>query len=123
MTKAIPDKAEVTLELPDKLYSGTFEQSSRFDAHFDVTGVSLSLDRPGDTDARKSVHVHIHYEVFADMLRALASSAPAVESRASHCAGVREAAEALYRALAALDQADVSQMSPEEQELILQLME
>jgi hypothetical protein len=27
MTKLIPDKAEVALEYPDKLYIGTFEQS------------------------------------------------------------------------------------------------
>ena len=33
MTKPIPDKAEVALEYPDKLYIGTFERSSRFDAH------------------------------------------------------------------------------------------
>ena len=28
MTKPIPDKAEITLEYPDKLYVGTFERSS-----------------------------------------------------------------------------------------------
>ena len=48
MTKPIPDKAEVALELPDKLYIGTFERSSRFDAHLDQTGVSLTLHRTGD---------------------------------------------------------------------------
>ena len=47
MTKPIPDKAEVALELPDKLYIGTFERSSRFDAHLDQTGVSLTLHRTG----------------------------------------------------------------------------
>src|SRR6266496_1658353 len=31
MTKPIPDKAEVALEYPDKLYIGTFERSSRFE--------------------------------------------------------------------------------------------
>jgi len=45
MTKPIPDKAEVALEYPDKLYIGTFEQSARFDAHLDETGISLSLHR------------------------------------------------------------------------------
>ena len=54
MTKPIPDKAEVALELPDKLYIGTFERSSRFDAHLDQTGVSLTLHRTGDADVRKS---------------------------------------------------------------------
>jgi hypothetical protein len=33
MKKPIPDKAEVAIEYPDKLYIGTFERSSRFDAH------------------------------------------------------------------------------------------
>ena len=48
MTKPIPDKAEVALEYPDKLYIGTFERSSRFDAHLDKTGISLSLQLTGE---------------------------------------------------------------------------
>jgi hypothetical protein len=32
MTKPITDKAEIALEYPDKLYVGTFESSSRFEA-------------------------------------------------------------------------------------------
>src|SRR6516165_9435121 len=73
MTKPIPDKAEVALELPDKLYIGTFERSSRFDAHLDQTGVSLTLHRTGDADVRKSVHMHFHYGLFADILNDLAT--------------------------------------------------
>jgi hypothetical protein len=46
MTKPIPDKAEVPLEYPDKLYIGTFERTARFDAHLDETGISLSLLAP-----------------------------------------------------------------------------
>jgi hypothetical protein len=53
MTKPIPDKAEVALEYPDKLYIGTFERTSRFDAHLDETGISLSLHRMGAADVRK----------------------------------------------------------------------
>jgi hypothetical protein len=121
MAKPIPDKAEVTLELPDKFYSGTFERSSRFDAHLDASGVSLLLDRPGDENARKSVHMHIHHELFADILRELASKVPSVLPELARHAGLREAAEAFYHALAAPE--DVSQMTPEEQELILQIME
>jgi hypothetical protein len=41
MTKPIPDKAEVALEYPDKFYVGTFDRTSRFDAHLDATGLSL----------------------------------------------------------------------------------
>ena len=38
MTKTISDKAEVALEYRDKLYIGTFERSSRFNATVDSTG-------------------------------------------------------------------------------------
>ena len=47
MSKPIPDKAEVALEYPDKFYIGTFEHSSRFEAHFDRSGLALTLERPG----------------------------------------------------------------------------
>ena len=59
--KQILDKAEVALEYPDKFYSGTFERSSRFEAAFDSVGVGLVLERSGDPDVRKSVHLHVNY--------------------------------------------------------------
>jgi len=74
MTKPIPDKAEIALEYPDKLYVGTFESSSRFEAHVDSTGIALILERPGADDVRKSIHMHIHFGLFADILRDLAST-------------------------------------------------
>ena len=42
MTKPISDKAEIALEYPDKLYVGTFERSSRFEAH--VEGFHVRAD-------------------------------------------------------------------------------
>ena len=74
MTKPISDKAEVALEYPDKLYVGTFERSSRFEAHVDPTGIALILERPGAEDVRKSLHMHINFGLFADILRELAST-------------------------------------------------
>jgi hypothetical protein len=74
MTKPITDKAEVALEYPDKLYVGTFERSSRFEAHLDPTGIALILERPGPDDVHKSVHMHINFGLFADILRELALS-------------------------------------------------
>ena len=73
MTKPIPDKAEVALEYPDKLYIGTFEQTARFDAHLDETGISLSLHRTGAIDLRKTIRMHFHYALFAEILRDLAT--------------------------------------------------
>jgi len=74
MTKPITDKAEIALEYPDKLYVGTFERSSRFEAHLDPTGIALILERPGDDDVHKSIHMHINFGLFADILRDVAAT-------------------------------------------------
>lgn len=78
MSKPIPDKAEIALEYPDKFYVGTFEHSSRFEAHLDTRGFALVLERPGAEDVRKSVHLHISYGLLASILRELASSVGAM---------------------------------------------
>ena len=74
MTKPVADKAEIALEYPDKLYIGTFERSSRFEAHLDPTGIALTLERPGAVDVRKSIHMHINFGLFADIMRELAAT-------------------------------------------------
>ncbi|GGI30066.1 hypothetical protein [Bradyrhizobium guangdongense] len=78
MTKPVPDKAEIALEYPDKFYVGTFEHSSRFEAHLDGNGVALVLERPGTEDVRKSVHLHINFGLLAGILRELAGSVAAI---------------------------------------------
>jgi hypothetical protein len=126
MTKPIPDKAEVALEYPDKLYIGTFERTSRFDAHLDETGISLSLHRTGAADVRKSVRMHFHYGLFADILHDLAKTVSSVPpADAAHRDALREAAKALYRALNPRrnDKDDIAQMTPEEEVLLLHVME
>ena len=128
MTKPMPDKAEVALEYPDKLYIGTFSTASRFDAHLDKTGVSLTLDRLGDAGTRKSVRMHFHYALFADILHDLANTAASMPLEDTvHRDGLRTAAQALYRSLSAdrdanrgqPDKKDISALSPEEQEVLL----
>ena len=102
MSKPIPDKAEVALEYPDKLYIGTFERSSRFDAHLDETGISLSLQRTGEIEVRKSIHMHFHYALFAEILQDLAKTVSKMPpADAEHRNVLREGAKALYRALGA----------------------
>jgi hypothetical protein len=100
MSKPIPDKAEVALEYPDKLYIGTFERSSRFDAHLDGTGISLGLYRTGDVDMRRSIRMHFHYSLFAEILRDLARTAAALPADdVMHRDELRDAAAALHQAL------------------------
>jgi hypothetical protein len=134
--KPIPDKAEVALEYPDKFYVGTFERSARFDAHLDQTGISLTLYRTGDIETRRSVHMHFHYALFANILRDLAKTVSAMPLEdAAHREAVREAAKALYLSLddgaARVGGAgrkkkkadDFSQMTPEEEVLLLHVLE
>jgi hypothetical protein len=123
MTKPIPDRAEVALEYPDKLYIGTFEHSSRFDAHLDEKGISLSLYRMGEVDQRKSIRMHFHYALFAEILRDLARTVSVLPpADAQHRDALREAAKALYRALD--DKASSgSQMTADEEVLLTHILE
>ena len=142
MTKPIPDKAEVALEYPDKLYIGTFERTARFDAHLDETGISLSLHRTGSTDVRKSVRMHFHYELFAAILRDLARTAARMPpDDAAHREAVQESGKELYVSLgggehdaddlvgrravkkAARRSADDMNMTPEDEVLLLHVLE
>ena len=100
MTKPIPDKAEIALEYPDKLYVGTFERSSRFEAHLDPTGIALILERPGADDVHKSIHMHIHFGLFADILRDLASTVSRIpKDDVMHRDQLTQAVSELHKAL------------------------
>jgi hypothetical protein len=100
MTKPIPDKAEIALEYPDKLYVGTFERSSRFEANLDPTGIALILERPGAEDVRKSIHMHINFGLFADILRELASTVGRIpKDDILHHDQLAQAVTELHRAL------------------------
>jgi hypothetical protein len=102
MNKPIPDKAEVALEFPDKLYIGTFERTSQFDAHFDEGGISLSLHRGGEAEARRTVRMHLHYALFAQILRELAKTVSSMPlNDVAHQDTLRDAAKTLYLALEA----------------------
>ncbi len=101
MTKPIPDKAEVALEYPEKLYIGTFDRSSRFDAHLDDKGLSLVLERTGDADTRKSVHLHLNFELLAEILRDIAQTVAKIPREdTAHYTSLRNAARDLQAALA-----------------------
>ena len=100
MTKPIPDKAEVALEYPDKLYIGTFERTARFDAHLDETGISLSLHRIGDADTRKTIRMHFHYVLFGEILQDLAKTVAVLPlDDLLHRDALRTGARALWLAL------------------------
>jgi len=140
VTKPIPDKAEVALEYPDKLYIGTFERSAQFEAHLDETGISLTLQRSGAVEARRSIRMHLHYGLFAEILSELAKTVSKMSADdAGHRDALRKAAKALHDALGTKparrsrktegstptvkDESDISEMSPEEEVLLLHVLE
>lgn len=100
MSKPIPDKAEIALEYPDKFYVGTFEHSSRFEAHLDPTGLALTLMRPGAEDVRKSVHMHLSFGLLAGILREVADSVGSIpKDDILHHEQLADAVAQLHKAL------------------------
>jgi hypothetical protein len=108
MTKPIFDKAEIALEYPDKFYSGTFERSSRFEASFDARGVRLILERPGSPDERKSVHIHLNYGLFADVLAQLSATISEIPEESPNRQHLLQSVVQLKRALETLRQSNNS---------------
>ena len=94
----IADKAEVSVDFPDKAYIGNFGRHSQFDAYADADCVAIRLVRPGE-DRREAV-VHLHYGLLADILgelaRSLASRDPVDEQ---HRRELSEAARLLAASL------------------------
>jgi hypothetical protein len=105
MTKPIPARAEVAVEYPDKLYLGTFEHTARYEARFDDAGISLHFDQAGTAETRKSVRLHLHYALFAEVLRDLAATANAIPSEDRHRQMLQEAASAFALAMRSKDHA------------------
>jgi hypothetical protein len=96
----IADKAEVSVDFPDKAYIGSFSRHSQFDAHADADNAVIRLVRPGE-DRREAV-VHLHYGLLADILVELARSLAAREPlddqhRAELCEAAKQLAASLER--------------------------
>ena len=85
------------------------------------------MHRAGADDVRKSVRMHFHYCLFADILCDLAktvNSLPA--SDLAHRAVLRDAAQALYSALQAAEQGsgdETSGLTAKEEVQLLHIME
>src|ERR1700757_2783020 len=94
----IADKAEVSVDFPDKAYMGSFGRHSQFDAYADTDSVAIKLVRPGE-DRREAV-IHLHYgllaEILTELARSLASRDPLDELHRSELA---EAAKLLSASL------------------------
>lgn len=96
--KPIADKAEVSIDFPDKTYMGAFGHESGFEALAEPDDLLIRLLRKGEH--RRVVEFHLHYRLLADILGDFAKSV-AVDApiNPSHRAALAEAAAALAVAL------------------------
>lgn len=70
--KPVTDRAEVSIDFPDKFYHGAFSRESRYDVSADAGGVHIHLMREGEQ--KRHVAFHLHYLLLADILAAAAGS-------------------------------------------------
>lgn len=70
--KPITDKAEVSIDFPDKAHVGSFGRQSGFGVSADGEGVMLKLSRSGDDP--RTAEIHLHYYLCADILTELAKA-------------------------------------------------
>lgn len=72
--KTIPDKAEIALDYPDKLYIGTFERTSKYDVALAGDAVLVRLVR--QEGEKRAVDIHLHYDLLASILADIAAQLP-----------------------------------------------
>ena len=91
MSTPITDKAEVSIDFPDKFYMGSFGRGSRYDVTADADGLHLHLER-ADGEKRR-VGFHVHYYLLAELLAASAEAVAKADGLdADHKARLKEAA-------------------------------
>jgi len=100
MARPITDKAEVSVDFPNKAYYGSFGQHSSFDIRTDAEGVHLDLDRR--EGEKRHVGFHVHYYLLADILSAVAEGLERQEQLDEpHQTALRRAVAALSKSLEA----------------------
>ncbi len=96
--RTIPDKAEISIDFPDKAYMGAFGPRAGYAAEADDEGVVLKLERSGDD--RRVASMHLHYYLLAGILEELAGSIkgrPRIDE--PHREALMDAADAFRRSL------------------------
>ena len=97
MSTPITDKAEVSIDFPDKFFVGSFGRGSRYDVTADAEGIHLHLDR--QDGEKRHVGFHIHYYLLADLLAAMAEAVAKVDGlEPHHRSRLQEAARRWERA-------------------------
>ena len=96
--KPIVDRAEVSIDYPDKAFMGAFGRRAGFDVSADADGVAIKLGtREGE---KREVQMHLHYYLLADILAGMAEALKGrIAADDPHRPALVEAAAALTTAL------------------------
>src|SRR5262245_22508571 len=121
MTRPLSGKAEIVLDSPDTVLVGTFGHADQCHARFGANDVLLTLKRSDDRCACRSMRLSLQPQVLADILSELAGSASSTAAAKANCAVLREAADALARALSSAEAE--AELTPDEEVLLLHVME
>ena len=96
--KSITDRAEVSVDFPDKTYMGAFGRESSFDVKVEADEVLLRIVRSGAE--RREIAVHLHYYLLADILKELGQGlAKEGDLDEAHLEALRDGAAALTQSL------------------------
>lgn len=96
--KAISDKAEISVDFPDKAYMGSFGRESSFDVKVEPDEVLVRIVRGGAE--RREVAVHLHYFLLADILAEIGQGVATLKLDQPHCEVMREGCDSLAKGLA-----------------------
>ena len=69
MKHPMKDKAQVSIDFPEKFYVGSFGRDSSLDVTADRDGVHINLER--QVDRKRRVGFHVHYYLLADLLQSI----------------------------------------------------
>jgi hypothetical protein len=96
--KSIADKAEISIDFPDKTYVGAFGRESSFDVKIEADDVLLRIVRPGPE--RREFAIHLHYHLLADILTSIGDGlVEHPELAEANVSALREASESLAKSL------------------------
>jgi len=71
-THPIPDKAQISIDFPDKFYTVPFARESKFRARTENDGLFVKLSRSGEQ--KRAVEIYLHHYLLSDILSAWADS-------------------------------------------------
>ena len=98
MTKPVLDKAEVSIDFPDKFYMGSFGLGSKVEARAEDDGLFIKLLRTGAQ--KRVVEMHLHHQLLADILAEWADSlAGGPPMQADHRKTLKDALKRVEKAL------------------------